>query len=67
MQNYCSYKQDDRSDLLPLTEYAYNSAISEATKFFPFCANYGFEPRTNWRNQKPSSEWDNPASTIRVS
>ena len=67
MRNYCSYQQDDWSDLLPLAEYAYNSAISEATKFSPFCANYGFEPRTNWPNPKPSSEWDNPASTIRVS
>jgi len=67
MRNYCSYQQDDWSDLLPLAEYAYNSAVSEATKFSPFCANYGFEPRTNWPNPKPSSEWDNPASSVTVS
>ena len=56
MRNYCSYQQDDWSDLLPLAEYAYNSAISEATKSSPFCANYDFEPRTNWPNPKP---WSN--------
>jgi hypothetical protein len=67
MRNYCSYQQDDWSDLLPLAEYAYNSAVSEATKFSPFYANYGFEPRTNWPNPKPSSEWDNPASSVTVS
>jgi hypothetical protein len=43
MQNYCSYQQDDWSDLLPLTEYAYNSAISEATNIsqniFPLWSN----------------------------
>ena len=67
MRNYCSYQQDDWSDLLPLAEYAYNSAVSEATKFSPFCAIYGFEPRTNWPNLKPSSEWDNRASSVTVS
>jgi RNase H-like domain found in reverse transcriptase/Reverse transcriptase (RNA-dependent DNA polymerase)/Integrase zinc binding domain/Chromo (CHRromatin Organisation MOdifier) domain/Integrase core domain len=67
MRSYCSYQQDDWADLLPLAEYAYNSAISEATKFSPFCANYGFEPRTNWPNPKPSPEWDNPASKVVVS
>jgi hypothetical protein len=67
MRNYCSYQQDDWSDLLPLAEYAYNSAISDATKFSPFCVNYGFQPRTNWPNPKPSTEWDNPVSTFKVS
>jgi hypothetical protein len=67
MRSYCSYQQDDWADLLPLAEYAYNSAISEATKFSPFRANYGFEPRTNWPNPKPAAEWDNPASGVIVS
>jgi hypothetical protein len=67
MRNYCSYQQDDWSDLLSLAEYAYNSAGSEATMFSPFWANYGFEPWTNWPNPKPSSEWDSPASSVTVS
>jgi hypothetical protein len=66
MRNYSSHQQDGRSDLLPLAEYAYNSAVSESTKFSPVCANCGFEPRTNWPNPKPSSEWDNPATSVTV-
>jgi len=67
MRSCCSYWQDDWADFLPLAEYAYISAISEATKFSSFCANYGFGPRTNLPNPKPSPEWDNPASGITVS
>jgi hypothetical protein len=33
MRKYCLYHQDDWSDFLPLAKYAYNCAISEATKF----------------------------------
>jgi len=42
MRNYCSYQEDDWSDLLPLAKYAYHSGASEATMVSPFCANYGF-------------------------
>jgi hypothetical protein len=58
IRNYCSYHEDNFSDHLPLAEYAYYSTISEAMKFSPFCANYGFEPRINWPNAKPATEWD---------
>ena len=55
---YCSYQQDDWAELLPLAEYAYNSAVSESTKISPFEANYGFSPRTNWleKTMKPKRE-----------
>ena len=47
LRSYCSYQQDDWAELLPLEEHAYNSAVLESTKVFPFEANYGFSPRTN--------------------
>ena len=52
LRSYCSYQQDDWAELLPLTEHAYNSAVSESTKVSPFEANYGFSPRTNWLETK---------------
>ena len=48
LRHYCSWKQDDWDELLPLAEYAYNSAISETTKMSPFYANYGFEPKQSF-------------------
>jgi hypothetical protein len=67
MASYCSYQQDHWVDLLPLAQYAYNCAISEATMFSSCWANYGLEVATNWPNPKPSPECDNPASGITVS
>ena len=32
LRSYCSYQQDDWTELLPLGEHAYNSAVSESTK-----------------------------------
>lgn len=32
-----------------------------ATKISPFCANYGFEPRTNWPTK---IQFQNPASEL---
>lgn len=37
--------QDDRSDLLPLADFAAGSMFSETTGLSPFFANYGFHPR----------------------
>jgi hypothetical protein len=48
LRSYCSYQQDDWAELLPLAEYAYNTAVSESTKVSPFEVNYGFAPRTTW-------------------
>ena len=36
---YCNYQQDNWSKLLPLTEFAYNNALSATTGIFPFFAN----------------------------
>ena len=39
---YCNYQQDNWSKLLPLTEFAYNNALSATTGVFPFFANKGY-------------------------
>jgi hypothetical protein len=41
---YVNYKQNNWVDLLPLAQYAYNSAESEGTGVTPFFANYGYTP-----------------------
>ena len=40
----CNYQQDNWSDLLPLTEFAYNNAPSATTGVSPFFANKGYHP-----------------------
>src|SRR4030095_1909010 len=47
LRSFCSYEQDDWVELLPMAEYAYNSAVSSSTTVSPFYANYGYHPRTN--------------------
>ena len=59
LRQYCNYDQDNRNDLLPLAEYAYNNSATAATQMSPFFANYSFHPRTNWPVEKESK---NPAS-----
>lgn len=44
LRSYVNYKQDNWVELLPLAQFAYNSALSEATKTSPFFANHGFQP-----------------------
>jgi len=39
---YCNYQQDNWSELLPLTEFAYNNAPSATTSVSPFFTNKGY-------------------------
>jgi len=41
---YCNYQQDNWSELLPLTEFAYNNAPSATTSVSPFFANKEYYP-----------------------
>ncbi len=42
LRYYVNYKQNNWVDLLPLAQFAFNSAESEGTGVTPFFANYGF-------------------------
>ena len=41
---YCNYQQDNWSELLSLTEFAYNNTPSVTTDIFPFFANKRYHP-----------------------
>jgi len=41
---YCNYQQDNWSELLSLTEFAYNNALSATTGVSPFFTNKGYHP-----------------------
>ena len=41
---YINYQQNNWVDLLPMAQYAYNSAESEGTGYTPFYANLGYTP-----------------------
>jgi len=44
LRHYCTYQQDNWSDLLPLAEFAYNNAPNVSTGVSPFFANKGYHP-----------------------
>jgi IS30 family transposase len=44
LRHYCSYQQDNWSDLLPLAEFAYNNTPNASTSVSPFFANKGYHP-----------------------
>ena len=44
LRHYCSYQQDNWSELLPLAEFAYNNAPNASTGVSPFFANKGYHP-----------------------
>src|SRR5947207_11302307 len=58
---YCSYHQDDWSQLLPLAEFVYNNSKNVSTGASPFYANYGYHPRANLKVQL-STGVGNPAA-----
>ena len=47
-RHYSSWKQDDWDELLPMAEFAYNSAKSETIGMSPFNANYAMILKQSW-------------------
>ena len=41
---YCNYQHSNWSDLLPLTEFAYNNTPNTTTGVSPFFTNKGYNP-----------------------
>ena len=46
---YCTYQQDNWSNLLPMAEFAYNNAPNASTGITPFYANKGYHPNITVR------------------
>jgi len=44
LHHYCSYQQDNWSELLPLAEFTYNNAPNASTGILPFFMNKGYHP-----------------------
>ena len=44
LQVYCNYQQDNWSNLLSITEFAYNNAPNAMTGISPFYTNKGYHP-----------------------
>jgi hypothetical protein len=44
LRSYVNYEQDNWVELLPVAQFAYNSATAESTKVSPFFANNGYNP-----------------------
>jgi hypothetical protein len=44
LRSYVNHQQDNWVQILPVAQFAYNSAMSETTKTSPFFANYGYQP-----------------------
>jgi hypothetical protein len=58
---YLSYSQNDWVELLPLAQFAVNSAPSETTGISPFEALYGYTPEV----YHPAKEDDHPAQSAK--
>jgi hypothetical protein len=44
LRGYVNHQQDNWVQILPVAQFAYNSAMTETTKVSPFFANYGYQP-----------------------
>lgn len=47
LRHFCSHRQDDWSDWLPMAEFSFNNTTSSSTKLSPFFSWQGFHPRAN--------------------
>ena len=52
---YCNYQQDNWTNLLSLTEFAYNNAHQPMIDCSSFYANYGFHPKFTINLHSPST------------
>jgi hypothetical protein len=56
LRSYVNEQQDNWVELLPLAQFAYNSARSESTQTTPFFANYGYEPEAYRQPRKDDTK-----------
>ncbi len=48
LRSYCNYQQDDWSNWLSMTEFAFNAVVSTFIELFAFMINYEFESRMSF-------------------
>ena len=66
LQMFCSHRQDDWADLLPMVEFVYNNHHHPLINTTPFFANYGYHPMlTNVLSAAQSNEPDEQIQWIR--
>jgi hypothetical protein len=51
---FCSERQNNWADLLPMAEFQYNNHIHSSTQQTPFMLNCGQHPRMGFKPQQPS-------------
>jgi len=56
---FCTYQQSDWAKLLPLAEFAFNSAPSATTNISPFFTNKGYHPKLEIQTDRES--WSDAA------
>jgi hypothetical protein len=56
LRSYVNEQQDNWVELLPLAQFAYNSAKSESTQTSPFFANYGYQPEAYRQPRKDDTK-----------
>jgi hypothetical protein len=61
LRSYVNYQQDNWVTLLPMAEFAINSATASATGVTPFYANRGYQPVIH-RKLRPTSAVSQTAS-----
>ena len=61
LRSYVNYQQDNWVTLLPMAEFAINSATASATRVTPFYANRGYQPVIH-RKLRPTSAVSQTAS-----
>ena len=57
LRNFVNYDQNERYQLLPLAEHAYNNSTSNVHGMSLFYAKYSFHPQTEWTKAR---EAENP-------
>ena len=54
LRKYTNYQQDNWPELVPLTEYAYNTTKTQGTDFIPHQVVYGKTPTIHAAPEEPS-------------
>ena len=66
LRTFCSTRQNNWANLLPLAEFAYQNALHSSIGCSPFFACYGYNPRMDVSVEDNTTEGEVPAAKDRV-